>query len=948
MWTERPVEGREQEISLVRHAAESAALGQPQHILIEGFVGTGKQRLLTEALRPFRRSLQITVDLTRENTETPAGAVREFFKRAGLRTDFTTLDEAISTARDWAQNLAGLTVVVINKAHWLDAEATQAARALFSGLDAPLLVVSAARPGVLGRTLAQRPDVTVQLGTFTPEQTRSVLEQYLPTPLGERVIDTVQQETGGVAVLVDHIGRTLSETAIGQRSLPQAIDTVSSQESPRTAALIEELLDVVAPEHHPTIDLLCAAAGPLSRDQINRVLGAEHGLDQLIPAGIVVETRPGAYALHSGILARFFSRRIESMDLASLHMRIAAVAIPDDALYHRAEAALLAPETHVSEQLLTELADAAAAAQQLGDLPTAHRHLLKAAQLQPESPILSAMLAVAVPLGHLEVLPQFAAAFEQLSPGPLRQGAITLQKLAQSDLMGAVSAVEAQYGVDYNTPGALTFARAVARVSAQLGLSGITQRAMTAKSQTVMMLADYELLLARRIAAAGPTESPALEMQRAEAVGLRAIISMWQQLEHRDPERMREALTEVSEILEGLSTIPHTEHYRAAVLAGRGARWRQLSEPVSAFKDLSAVLELEQTGSLADYARAQMANVLFGAGFWDESEQLALESAQDALLTGEDVQTMIAYSTATLIPLGRGEIERIGPMAVQLDAVRNSYGPLFSVAMDWIDGLASAMAGEHEITVQNFMRMRQEAGGWWNIGLEPVLLIARSACYSGTGHTVTPLFQALRSGDSPALEEGFQIFVDLFLRAWIARDRGDAPAALEYFAEAHDWVDAQEEISPDGTDRSAHPFQIHKAVLAIDTATTVAAFPEDLSSCRDQALADIDAVIETFSGLRCGAMLEQAHKVRKRLLRITDETPAADSSEGQGPLSSLSPREREVALLVTDGNINKEIADEIGISVRTVDFHVSNVLKKIGVASRREVRQMLRSAGVYE
>ncbi len=51
---------------------------------------------------------------------------------------------------------------------------------------------------------------------------------------------------------------------------------------------------------------------------------------------------------------------------------------------------------------------------------------------------------------------------------------------------------------------------------------------------------------------------------------------------------------------------------------------------------------------------------------------------------------------------------------------------------------------------------------------------------------------------------------------------------------------------------------------------------------------------------------------------------------------SLTERERAVLRCVADGLSNKEIAQVLHITVRTADFHVSNILRKLGVISRVE------------
>lgn len=52
--------------------------------------------------------------------------------------------------------------------------------------------------------------------------------------------------------------------------------------------------------------------------------------------------------------------------------------------------------------------------------------------------------------------------------------------------------------------------------------------------------------------------------------------------------------------------------------------------------------------------------------------------------------------------------------------------------------------------------------------------------------------------------------------------------------------------------------------------------------------------------------------------------------------TDLTPREIEVLLLIADGLNNKEIADELFISEKTVKNHVSNIFKKLDVADRTQ------------
>jgi two-component system response regulator DctR len=54
-------------------------------------------------------------------------------------------------------------------------------------------------------------------------------------------------------------------------------------------------------------------------------------------------------------------------------------------------------------------------------------------------------------------------------------------------------------------------------------------------------------------------------------------------------------------------------------------------------------------------------------------------------------------------------------------------------------------------------------------------------------------------------------------------------------------------------------------------------------------------------------------------------------------LASLSPREREVMDNMLEGLLNKQIADDLGIAMRTVEVHRARILEKFGVRSAVEL-----------
>lgn len=66
---------------------------------------------------------------------------------------------------------------------------------------------------------------------------------------------------------------------------------------------------------------------------------------------------------------------------------------------------------------------------------------------------------------------------------------------------------------------------------------------------------------------------------------------------------------------------------------------------------------------------------------------------------------------------------------------------------------------------------------------------------------------------------------------------------------------------------------------------------------------------------------------------VQGETKIEDD---EGPFSELTPREREILCLLAEGQSNKLIARNLGISDGTVKLHVKAILRKLGIHSRVE------------
>lgn len=89
----------------------------------------------------------------------------------------------------------------------------------------------------------------------------------------------------------------------------------------------------------------------------------------------------------------------------------------------------------------------------------------------------------------------------------------------------------------------------------------------------------------------------------------------------------------------------------------------------------------------------------------------------------------------------------------------------------------------------------------------------------------------------------------------------------------------------------------------------------------EQLLSQVRAALESFDAA-------EADKA---------ESGRADKAESGAPLELLSSRQREVLQRVLDGKPSRQIAEELAISVKTVEFHRARIMQKLGVKTAAEL-----------
>jgi DNA-binding NarL/FixJ family response regulator len=107
-----------------------------------------------------------------------------------------------------------------------------------------------------------------------------------------------------------------------------------------------------------------------------------------------------------------------------------------------------------------------------------------------------------------------------------------------------------------------------------------------------------------------------------------------------------------------------------------------------------------------------------------------------------------------------------------------------------------------------------------------------------------------------------------------------------------------------------------------------------------------EALLRSLRGTQRGELAMSRRFAARALRHFADAARRGRvGTAAEGDLMNLSPRENDVLAMLADGLTDREIANALTISPRTVETHVSNILHKLGVRNRAEAAQRYRHGG---
>lgn len=181
--------------------------------------------------------------------------------------------------------------------------------------------------------------------------------------------------------------------------------------------------------------------------------------------------------------------------------------------------------------------------------------------------------------------------------------------------------------------------------------------------------------------------------------------------------------------------------------------------------------------------------------------------------------------------------------------------------------------------------------------------------------------------------------------SWLAKSRGIAASAYENGKAFLASLDGRTEFDPGGECLLLDIRMPGISGLALFDTLAARGVTQRMPVIFLTGHGDVPMAVDT---LKRGAFdfFEKPFNDNKLMDRV-QEALAASREAGavsavRARLATLSAREKEVLNLILEGNMNKIIADKLGISMRTVEVHRAHIFDKMNVKTAVELARMLK------
>ena len=898
--------GRVVELTLVAEVLTRVEAGQPWLVTIEGDPGIGKTALARRCLAQARGVKVLSARGDQAETDLDFGIVDQLLRDAGdavpavrptggpgpVASSFAVGAHLLEVVG--AQQVGGAVVLVVDDLHWADRRSVEALTFMLRRLsvDAVLAVVAYSGPSDrLGeaaqrmlRSLENRLDMP--LGGLGVDEVAALAAALTDGRLGSDAVQWLYRRTGGNPLYLRTVlsdGSGFDPQSPARLALPRSL-----------AAAVGDHLRVLPRETRSIVEMLSVLNLRLPVAQLGEAAQVDSPsalIEPAVASGLVdwwpeeptcpVEIRHQLVrdAIYADIAAA--RRRL-------LHTRAASVVSESVSWEHRV-AALDRPDEGLAAELEQLAGDEAAGFR----LVLAATHLRWASDISParadrERRLLTAALYLADEAQGAELRP----AVEQAAPSSLRS--LVLGAMAEAD--GQLAEAERCYGEALaqarNDPGnQLLAARIAARLAGTYTLRGEGEKTIT---------------LGRWALGTGCLDPWATSQTRTRvAVGASQAAGP------------REALAELGYL--------DADPARVGLIDADGLSWRGIFRLVAgdlgqAVTDLTASVKMVRRGAtlaLGQRTYGYLALAQYLTGEWDDALLTAEQGLSAIGIRARRFDLPLLYLAAACVPAGQGRAEEAerharlaGEVAASLDYRQERLYAAMARAVvgqasgDYL-GMAAALGYWRDEAALDG-RSRRDAMLW-----RP--LLAEGLAGSGQTEEAAAVLARLRADSGrvaylrPALA---------WLDGWLAELQGSPGRAQQIYQHGED------------TAHSQSPFYAARLLLAHGRLLR-------RTGQRRPAVERLRRASDLYLALRAVPFIAQTEE-ELAACRL----PAGPANKQQSVLT-LTSRETEVAYLVGKGLSNPEIAAELFISRKAVEYHLGNVYAKCGIQGRQQLRRFV-------
>jgi len=888
--------GRHSELRILGERFAAAEMGHPQVVSVEGEAGAGKSTLLSQFLgsRPNAVILQVAGD--EAETLLAYGIIDQL--QPGIRTEPGTDPVAVGAGLldllDRQQTDGRVVVLVVDDLQWADRPSSRAMLFALRRLRADkVLAIVSTRVGGLAdpgwtRFVGGDSRVTrLRLGGLSPDDLTDLAAALRLGVLSRRAATRLAVHTEGNALycraLLDEFG-IAGLSAATDRGLP----------APRELSAV--ILARVAALPGPAQSFLAAASVLGQHSSISaitsvaRLPGAQDEVDAAVAAGLVSE---GTTALELAFTHPLYRAAIYA-DLSSgtrrqLHGRAAEVVAGRARLAHRAAASLgpdeaLAGELEASARVTAAAGDAAASAWALEQAAA----LSRTAQDRE-----SRLLDAAVVLLNAADTPAAARVLASCQDSSARRDALT-----------------GLLGVFAGSPSAEGRLLAAWQAHDPESEREIGARAATSLTNWMVLSGRPEQALAWADRAIGET---------APGSGLWAMARTAQAYAFAAAGRSPEGLAALGFLPAAGNEVPLAE---TDALIMRGMLKVYVDDLPGAIADLGVAAAWLRTGLPATYpgpCLAHLSDAHFRRGDWDAAlthAQLATALAQD---TDRPLDLARAHARSAQVLACRGQWSAAQAHVTAARAAADRSPQVIAVAAAAMAGvqlasargdLAGVLAAAEPARATGLLGVGGRPGIFNWRGLEADALIGLGRL-DDAANALSELEDAVPPSGLPSAA------------LTLARCQGNLAVARGQAARAEAAFAHGQLIAV------AVPMPFEHALLSLDDGRRLRA-----AGNRRTAVAQLEKAHQLFSDLGADPYVRVcAAELAALEVTATTGSPAA--------LLGLSRAELAVARLVATGLTNREVASELYVSVKTVEYHLRNSYIKLDITSRQALTALL-------